>query len=618
MKIMRNIFMLFFVFGLLLSGCWKQQDSEKIKFSVKKSALKIQTQPLLLLFDSSDKYGEMCHRQATKAMNYAKIPFVEYDIVRFPHLPDSSRYSTVVTVTENLWKFDRTESEKLKQFVSKGGGLAVLYRTWNEYLPELFGVKNRSEPAFIDSAQTVNFQLPFLPGGENLKANMEDVSNCTYRPEEHVTLIARTEDFPIVWFHEFGKGKVIYWNTGMLARKINRGYIVRSIAAVQPFTVTAIANVAIFDLDDYPNSSYNAKLEPIKSEFDMTISEFYILKWYPDMLRLAKEFGVKYTSALIFNYNGQRTPPFKFYEWLNGKITLGGKTIPASLYAARNLSNITELGLHGYNHQSLSLKIWKNTTNMKLALETSKNRWKIENLGELPKSYVPPLNIYDSTGVAILHQVFPSIEQIGALYLGHFEQGQFREFGPEPWNKDLYVIPRNTSGYILTEFFRNSMISLLNCNGVWAHFVHPDDVFPTGERYSKETLKKEKISALSWYDKAQNDGLYFQLKNWPKFAKKNYPYLRYMKRSDALSVMKMFDKTKLGASCNKNIINIEVNVVPAYWAVFLSNKNALKGLIGCELIHEHKTHFGTHLIVKANEHVMMLQFENNIYEKGER
>ena len=117
MKIMRNIFMLFFVFGLLLSGCWKQQGSEKIKFSVKNSALKIKTQPLLLLFDSGDKYGEMCHQQAAKAMNIAKIPFVEYDIVRFPHLPDLSRYSTVVTVTENLWKFDRTESEKLNQFL---------------------------------------------------------------------------------------------------------------------------------------------------------------------------------------------------------------------------------------------------------------------------------------------------------------------------------------------------------------------------------------------------------------------------------------------------------------------------------------------------------------------
>ncbi len=617
MKIMRHIFTLLILPVLLLSGCWKQRGSEKIKYSVNDSVLEIQTQPLLLLFDSTDDYGELCRQQAVKAMNYAKIPFVEYDIARFPRLPDLSRYSSVATVTENLWKFGKTESEKLKIFVSEGGGLAVLYRTWNRYLAELFGVKNRSEPGFVDNAQSVIFEVPFLPGGENLVTEKEDVSNYTYYLGDHVTRIARTDHFPIAWFHEFHKGKVIYWNTGMLARKINRGYIIRSIAAVQPFTVTALANVAVFDLDDYPNSSYNVKLEPIKSEFYMTISEFYTLKWYPDLLKLAKEFGLEYTSALIFNYNGQITPPFKFYEWLNGKITLGGRTIPASPYAARNLTDITELGLHGYNHQSLSLKIWKNVENMKLALEAGKDRWQIENFGDLPKAYIPPLNVYDSTGVAVLHQVFPSVQQIGALYLGKFEKGQFREFGPEPWNKDLYVIPRNTSGYILTDFFRNSMISLLNCNGVWAHFIHPDDVYPTGERYSKEELKREKIASLSWYGKPRNDGLYFQLKKWLEFAKKNYPYLRYMKRSDALSVFKMFDKTRLGVACSKNLMNIETNVVPTYFAVFLAEKNTLEGMIGCELIYEHKTNFGTHLIIKAKEHVMMLQFKNCIYEKGD-
>ena len=612
----RNLLKIMALIALLLFdvSCVRNGKDEKIKFSFQTEPLGIRSKPVLLISDDSDKYGMMCRDQTVRALKYAKIPFVEVDISQSSGLSELYLYQSVATVTENLWKLDEYDSQRLKDFVSGGGGLAVLYRTWNEYLPDLFGVMNRTEPRFIDDEQNVLFVDAFLPGGEKLKMSKEDISSLTYRMEPHARLIAKTERCPVAWFHDFGKGKVIFWNTGSLARKINRGYIVRSIAAVQPFTVAALANVAIFDLDDYPNACYNVKIEPIKSEFDMTIAEFYTLKWYPDLLKLAQEFGVKYTSALIFNYNGKTKPPFDFHEWLNGKITLAGKTVPASLYAARNLTSVTELALHGYNHQSLSMRFWHSAKDMKLSLETGRKRWEIENFGQMPKSYVPPLNIYDSTGVAMLHQVFPSIQQIGALYLGKFEKGQFREFGPEPWNKNLYVIPRNTSGYIFTDFFRRSMISLLNCNGVWAHFIHPDDVYPNGERYSEEELEKEHIASLSWYGEPRKDGLYYQLKNWLEFARKNYPYLRYLKRCDALPVLKMFDCTEVGATCQKNILNLETNVVPSYFAVFLGEKNELEGILGCKVVHQHQTTFGVHLIIKATNHVMMLQFKNPIQE----
>ncbi|NOZ62350.1 MAG: DUF2194 domain-containing protein [Calditrichaeota bacterium] len=611
---LKNVFLIALI--VAIAGCSGRGPDEKIKFSVRTTPLDIRTQPTLLLSDHSDKYGMMCRNQAVTALRYAKIPFVEYDLSRSVRLPDLRVYRSVVTVTENLWKLDEIESQKLKKYVSGGGGLAIFYRSWNEYLPDLFGVKNRREPQFVDNEQRVVFVEAFLPGGEKLTLEKEDVSNYTYRLENQAELIAKTDKYPIAWFHEFGKGKVIYWNTGMLARKINRGFIVRSIAAVQPFTVAALANVAIFDLDDFPNACYNVKSEPIKSEFDMTIAEFYTLKWYPDLIKLAREYGLKYTSALIFNYNGLTKPPFNFFEWLNGKITLGGKTVSASLYAAKNLTPTTELGLHGYNHQSLSMKFWHSAENMKSALQAGKKRWQIENLGELPQSYVPPLNIYDSTGVAVLHQVFPSIQQIGALYLGKFELGQFREFAPEPWNQDLYVIPRNTSGYIMTDFFRQSMISLLNCNGVWAHFIHPDDVYPNGERYSQEELADEHIASLSWYGEPRKDGLYYQLRKWLDFARENYPYLRHLKRREALPVLRMFDRTKVGATCQKNIINVETNVVPSYFAVYLAEPDELEGVLGCKLVHKHKTTFGVHLIIKATDHVMMLQFKNPIQGKG--
>ena len=398
----------------------------------------------------------------------------------------------------------------------------------------------------------------------------------------------------------------------MLARKINRGFITRSIAAVKPATAVVIANIGLFDIDDYPNSSSNEKLEPIKSEFDMTVSEFYTLQWYPDMLKLAKQFGLKYTSVVVFNYNGQTSPPYQFFEWLHGEIKLGGKKIRSSLFAAQNLTDVTELGLHGYNHQPLTMENWKTTANMKLALSEGRKRWKIDNLGEFPFSYIPPLNIYDSTGVNVLQQVFPSIKEVGALYLGHFEEGQFREYGPEPWNKNLYVIPRNTSGYILTDFYKRSMISLLTANGIWSHFIHPDDVYPLGERYEKEELDELGIKSLSWYGEADNKGLYFFMVDWLKFVKQHYPWLNHKTRKEAYNVMQNYDKTKIGAKNNGNILNLEINVVPSYFALYLRENNKILNYSGCEVVHSYKSEIGEHYIIKATNTSMRLQFFNKI------
>ena len=81
-------------------------------------------------------------------------------------------------------------------------------------------------------------------------------------------------------------------------------------------------------------------------------------------------------------------------------------------------------------------------------------------------------------------------------------------------------------------------------------------------------------------------------------------------------MLRMFDRTKVGVACQKNIINLETNVVPSYFAVYLAEPNELDGVLGCKLVYEHKTTFGAHLIIKAMAHVMMLQFKNPIPEKG--
>jgi len=603
---------------LFLIYCSDSSNQNNDNVWISDSPLTISSPKILVVYDSGDKYGIMCYHQTKKTLNYGKIPFDEFDLSSGLQLPELFDYSSVAVATEMMWKLDYLACNRIKSYVKAGGGLAVLFRTWNEFLLPVFGVVNTQEPEFFEQEQEIVINSEFLPGSKNLRCVRNDISNYTFQVNNHVEIIASTKQYPIVWIHNFGKGKVVYWNTSLLSQKINRGFITRSIAAVQPATAVVIANIGLLDIDDYPNSSSNEKIEPIKSEFDKTISEFYTLQWYPDMIKLAKRYGLKYTSVVVFNYNGQTSPPYQFYEWLHGEITLGGKKIRSSIYAGRTLTKITELGLHGYNHQPLTVDNWGTIENMKLSLSAAKKRWQIDNLGDEPFSYIPPLNIIDSTGFQALKQVFPTIKEIGSLYLGETKLGQYREYGPEPWDKNFYVIPRNTSGFILTEFYRRSMISLLNANGVWAHFVHPDDVYPLGERYDEEELRQAGLKKLSWHGEPQKDGLYYHFIKWLDFAKANYPWLRYMTRKEAYKIMQRYDKTKIGVSVQKNFVNLETNVVPCYFAFYLRNHNQLEALTGCQLIHKYKNDFGEHFIFKATEKNMFLYFKHPIASEGEK
>ena len=608
---------IFFWCWLLVIMSCQSNHPESENYQTREYQLGIENKKLLILYDSADPYGSQCFEQTVIACQYAKILFEKFDLAVSTNLPDLGVYSSVASATEFLWKLDRIQSQKIEQFIRNGGRLTLLFRGWNDHLAAVFGVKNRRLPAISGENIHIYFEKEFLPGGKDLVIENQHVSFFKVTPEKAVTVIASAKNFPILWLNSYGKGKVLYWNTGILAQKINRGFIIRSIAAVQPYTAAVIANIGLFDLDDYPNSTSNLKLEPIKTEFNLTMTEFYVLKWYPDLLSLAKSFGTKYTAALIFNYNGRTSPPYHFYEWLNGKIKLGGKTIKSSIYAARSLNATTELGLHGYNHQPLTLKNWGSVENMKKALSAARHRWQFDNLGAEPQTYIPPLNVYDSTGINVVQQVFPEIKQIGALYLGNFSDGQYRDFGPEPWNQNLYVIPRNTAGCILTEFFRRSMISILNSNGIWAHFIHPDDVYPIGERYQNELLAGLEINSLSWYGGQQKNGIYYHLIKWMEFANEHYPWLRFLTRQQAYNVMQWYDRTQLQVSARGHIVDVESNIAPFYFAFYLDAKNKLEAMMGGELLHEYPTEMGCHFIFKGYEHNIIMHFRNRIIHERE-
>lgn len=66
--------------------------------------------------------------------------------------------------------------------------------------------------------------------------------------------------------------------------------------------VYPVINSSSFTLDDFPSPVPNGNAEYITRDYQMSVSDFYINIWWPNMVKLADKYGLKYTGVVIENY----------------------------------------------------------------------------------------------------------------------------------------------------------------------------------------------------------------------------------------------------------------------------------------------------------------------------
>ena len=142
-----------------------------------------------------------------------------------------------------------------------------------------------------------------------------------------------------------------------------------------------------------------------------------------------------------------------------------------------------ELGIHGYNHQSLSLdpkvsnvygyKAWPSEKNMKLSI-TEVLKFIRETFSSYEvHTYIPPSNVLPPEGRQALYDVWPQLRIIASVYMANdIAYGQEYEISED----GIVELPRVTSGYISDEFDQWAIANTMTSIGVFSHFVHPDDV----------------------------------------------------------------------------------------------------------------------------------------------
>lgn len=490
-------------------------------------------QSVLVIYSSEDSFCKEVYENTITVLVKNNIFYADFDLSKNYALPALDNFPIVLITTEVIYHLSKGPQSDIKDYVKNGGKVIQLLRGYSEDTAPIFGITNVSEPQFIDPVEGVKFEKDLFPGLSGLAIPPNECFNVSYSLSlnNNVSIIARSYNgLPLAWETHYGRGKTIFWNATFLSDKTYRGLIISSITSLLDISARRVIGSSIIYIDDMPAPSWNVKLEPIKSEYDISDTEYYLNVFLPDMINLGNKYNIKYTTATIFNYNALTKPPFTFYDWDNTSIIQsdGSKIITPEKIFNTLVEEEAEVGFHGYNHIPFTLSDWSSQKYMREAILASRKKW-FSITDKPPRIYVPPMNVNDREGFNQVMEVFPEIEVYASLYPGVFDEGCDREFGRDPWNENIVSIPRVTAGYIIDGYQKFLALSTLEAFGVWTHFLHSDDIFSNPKNYpdaDQEWIRNP--DSIPWKgDKSGGNGLYYRFEKELKSIKNLYPWISF-------------------------------------------------------------------------------------------
>ncbi len=522
---------------------------------------------IYLIEDTSEESSKEIADQVKAAFRYSNFAHSSIDLNNDSTLSISSNVKLIINTSQNITKINKNQIEELVRFVASGGNIIFLGAITTDEFSYLQGIKPFSDFTYVEGIRGIKATEHIFPGFKGMSFYSpttlphNGISAENFSPKVRVLATAFSDlNYPLLIENNIGFGSVFVFNTTVLFAKQYRGLMFSTILKSLPNLPYRVANVGTMFLDDFPAPLYNVKLEPIKSEYDVEQAEFVYNIWWPDMKAYADSVFMTYSAMTAFNYNANVVPPFDFEEWESAKLIENGKEIEPSIEVAKDVVKTRhELAFHGYNHFSLTMEDWKNKDFIIAALDATEKRWRIDNLGRLPKSYVPPTNYIDSTGIQALVKGMPSIEIMSSLYLGSVPDGGGREFGPDPYNSKLFDYPRSGSGFTMEQnsLFDQHGMQLLT--GIWNHFVHPDDVFQIVQR-SSDSFKSRNPDSLGWMSTpGKNTSLYHEFRKRISYTRTQYPFTRLVAADYGAPIAQdwLAAKSNYSQNVNNYVVTVE-------------------------------------------------------------
>ncbi|MBM7567706.1 DUF2194 domain-containing protein [Paenibacillus sacheonensis] len=426
-----------------------------------------------------------------------------------------------VTIITSFSLSELGDMNKLSSFVQDGGYM-MFARTLEQdeayyQIYRKLGITASSESKQVDG---IKLDKNVLIGEKGLSVGSPFVlneANVVELDESSEVLASSGSGVPLLWRSDYGKGAFMVLNGTMLVEKINRGLFTGAISMLEPDYIYPVFNAKLMFIDDFPAPIRKGNLPSIYEEYHRDIPRFYHDIWWPDMLKTATKTGLKYTAVLIQSYNDQVMGDFS--------SPIDEERYNLISYGREVMKSGGEIGIHGYNHQSLQTsqvvadnygyKSWKSVDEMSASI---KEALKYAN-NAFPKydivSYVPPSNEMDAVGREALKKAWPNLTVISSIYeedatnMSYIQEYEVAKDG-------IIEFPRMTSGYIDNEVGDWIEANAITSLGVFSHFVHPDDV-----------ISEDRNMNLTW------SKLYEGFSEKMNRVQRTYPWLRARTAAEA-------------------------------------------------------------------------------------
>ncbi len=492
--------------------------------------------PLVIFIGNGNPASNQSFKQLEAVGDYAKIPLKYQKISHLKTIGELPETAKVVCLDES-YALNQQSLDSLLSFVAKGGHLVLTNISYDPRMSYLMGLDLGANFRDLVKGTGYYFDVELIPGLKHASIEQGDhkgmpLSSFETRGVEILATSSSNRSYPLILAVKRGNGRVILHNTEASFSKDTRGLLFSLVLQGLESIPYPVANVASIHLDDFPAPLYDIYKEPVKTNMNLTFKQYVDQIWWPDMKKLADEHNIVYTAFPAFDYRNRTNPPFSFKEWQLNKSRVAGAEMDLSSLLVRDVTkNGHEIGLHGYNHVSLTKENWKNNNYIVPAFEAVKKKWATDGFGALPTAYVPPSNIIDSVGLFHLNKAMPELKYMMSTYLGDFEEGGDREFGPDPWNNGFFDFPRISSGYDLDENVIFDIYSTFLYTGIWTHFVHPDDVFQIPDESNlavKGGYDFRNSRGLPWHSSKGKIGLLDKLNMSLTDFKKLFPFTRFL------------------------------------------------------------------------------------------
>lgn len=468
------------------------------------TAVKSLPKTCLVLRNSADEASEQAWTQFQQIFKDMKVGTDVVDLKSDSVIPDYDEYETVVVLLSDISPLKEKLLE-LCDWVSEGGNalfaMTLQKTAYTSIIEQKLGIISSGyENTVVDS---IYFEPGFmLGGGQAYEITDPYDSAWAVQLSEQAKVHAQVEDEngqPVIWENQYGKGKFVVDNFGLYEKSV-RGFYAASYSLLTDVGIYPVINGSTFYLDDFPSPVPNGDGTYVKRDYEMSISDFYMNVWWPDMLELASDHGIRYTGVMIENYG----------DVTDGTIEKQKDTKRFEYFGNMLLHQGGELGYHGYNHQPLNLPntdygdvlpydTWKNQSAMKKAVKELV-RFGDEIFPSTSMSvYVPPSNVLSAEGRRMLAKEFPQIRTIASNYFtGEFAYVQEFEVAED----GIVEQPRIISGAIIDDYMKIAALSELNMHFVNSHFIHPDDLLDEdrGAALGWEKLKGNLSDYMDWLD----------------------------------------------------------------------------------------------------------------------